>query len=154
MANTAIVNGIQAFFKEQNWKYDYFEEEGMFQSAVGLTEETGVMIHAIVGEAAFTVMVAADLAMDSAHYDEFRALINDVNARLLLGTLVLDVDEGILYFRIGQNCVGQTPSAEIIEDSFMYPISFMDENYETFKALFAGQIDADRALTEMFEQNA
>lgn len=154
MANLEITTAVKAFFEKQNWKYDYFEEEGMFQSAVGLTEETGVMIHAIVGESAFTVMVAADLHPDPAHYDEFRALINDVNARILLGTLVLDADEGILYFRVGQICAAQIPSAEIVQDSFMYPIDFMDENYEIFEALFAGQIDADKALEEMFGQNA
>lgn len=152
MTNIAMIGEIKKFFETQNWKYDYFEEEGMFQSAVGLTEDTGVMIHAIAGNAAFTVMVAAELTAQQEYYNEIRKFVNDVNARMLLGGLVLDCDEGILYFRVGQNCVNQAPNAQIVEDAFMYPISFMDENYETFAGLFAGKLSAQQALEKMFDE--
>lgn len=151
MVRTAMINTIKKFFETQNWKYDFFEEEGMFQSAVALTEETGVMIHAIVGEAVFTVMAAADLELPAKRYDEISAFVNDVNTRLLLGCLVFEREERILYFRVGQNCVNQAPNAQIVEDAFMYPISFMDENYEAFAQLFAGRLSAQQALEKMFD---
>lgn len=152
--NDAIIAAIKKFFENQNWKYDYFEEEGMFQSAVALTEETGVMIHAIVGQNAFTVMVAAELNTDAEAYHEIRAFINDVNARLLLGGLVLDCDEGILYFRVGQNCMNQTPNESIVEDAFLYPITFMDENFETLAGIMQGDLSAQQALEQLFAEEA
>ena len=150
MVRTAIINAVKQFFDSQNWKYDFFEEEGMFQTAVGLTEESGVMIHAIVGESTLTVMTAAELNAPEKLYPEITAFVNDVNTRLLLGGLVFESEEGILYFRLGQNCVNQAPNAQIVEDAFMYPISFMDENLDTFAQLFAGKISAQAALERMF----
>lgn len=151
MVRTAIINAVRHFFDAQNWKYDFFEEDGMFQTAIGLAEDSGVMIHAIVGEATLSVMTAAELDAPQALYHEITAFVNDVNARLLLGCLVFDVSEGILFFRVGQNCVNQAPNTQIVEDAFMYPISFMDENFNTFAQLFTGKLSAQQALEKMFD---
>ncbi len=150
MANTELVSVVKAFFDEQEWKYDYFEQEGLFQSAVTLTEDTSAMIHVIVGSSAYTVMVAPVLNAAPQDADEIRNFINEINARVLLGGLVFDASEGVLYFRVGQICAGQLPSAETVQDSFMYPIDFVDENYALFEQVFAGTLTAADALNTMF----
>lgn len=150
MANSELVNVVKAFFDKQEWKYDYFEQEGLFQSAVALTEDTSAMIHVIVGSSAYTVMVAPILNAAPQDADEIRNFINEINARVLLGGLVFDASEGVLYFRVGQICAGQLPSAETVQDSFMYPIDFVDENYALFEQVFAGTLTAADALNTMF----
>ena len=145
-----IAAGVKQFFEAQEWTYDYYEEDGVFQTAVALGEGNGVMIHAIAGEAAITVMVTSDVAFAPEQSDAARAFVNAVNERLLLGALVLDSEMGVLYFRVGQNCLNQAPNAQIMEDIFMYPISFIDENYKTFADFAAGTISAEEALNQLF----
>lgn len=150
MANMELVNVVKAFFDGQEWKYDYFEEEGLFQSAVALSETTSAMIHVIVGKSAYTIMIAPMLDAAAQDANEIRYFINEINARIMLGGLVYDASEGVLYFRVGQICAGQLPSAETVQDSFMYPIDFVDENYDLFEALFSGKMTAADALNAMF----
>lgn len=151
MIKNAIITGIQKYFESQDWKYDFYEEDDVFQTAVALEGGSGVMIHALVGDSAFTVMVSTDIAFTPEVFDAARLFVNAVNERLLLGTLVIDEEEGILFFRVGQNCGSTAPDAQIIEDAFAYPISFVDENYNTFAALAAGEISAADALIKIFE---
>ncbi len=143
---------IKDFFDAQKWQYDYFEEDGVFQSGVQLNENTGLMLHAIIGEAAFTVTAASDIEVNSENYVEVAAFINEINARLLLGCLVLDSETGVLFFRVGQNCIDQVPTKNIVEDAFMYPISFMDENYAAIAGFLNGSLSAGDALAKVFAQ--
>lgn len=150
MANMKLADMIKQFFESQEWKYDFMEEEGVFQSAVGLTEDTAAMIHVIVGESAYTVMIAPMLPEPVQNVDEIRNFINDLNARLMVGGLVFDTSEGVLFFRVSQICAGQLPSAETVTESFTYPIDFVGENFDIFAKLFDGTMNADAALNAMF----
>jgi hypothetical protein len=144
--NITITDAIRHFFEEHDWQYEFHEEEGFFESGLQLDSELGgAMIHAVAGPEAFTVMIAPDIAVEEALFDDVREFINGVNARLMLGCLVLDTQESILFFRMGQNCIGQIPSSQIVEDAFMYPISFLEEIGDTLAALLTGKISAAEA---------
>ena len=149
-----IAAKVKEFFDAQKWQYDYFEEDNVFQSGVQLNENSGLMIHAIIGEAAFTVTAASDLEIKPENYMEAAAFLNEINARLLLGCLVLDSETGVLFFRVGQNCIDQAPTTNVVEDAFMYPISFMDENYAAIAGFLSGSLSAGEALEQVFAQEA
>ncbi len=147
-----ITSMIKDFFDTQKWQYDFFEEDGVFQSGVQLNENTGLMLHAIIGEAAFTVMAASDVEVNAENYVEVAAFVNEINARLLLGCLVLDSETGVLFFRVGQNCIDYAPTKKVVEDAFMYPISFMDDHYEAIAGFLNGSLSAGDALEKIFAQ--
>lgn len=150
---TQIAAAVRSFFEDQNWQYNYSEEDGLFESGVQLdTEPGGAMIHAVVGKAAFTVMVAPELIVEEECFDDLKDFTTLVNARLMLGCLVLDCEEHVLYFRVGQNCAGQVPNAEIVEDAFMYPISFMEDICPILLELLARTISPEDAADSVFEQ--
>ncbi len=149
-----IVTKVKEFFDSQKWHYDYFEEDCVFQSGVQINETSGLMVHAIIGEAAFTVTAASDVEVNPENYVEAAAFLNEINARLLLGCLVLDSETGVLFFRVGQNCIDQAPTAKVVEDAFMYPISFMDENYAAIAGFLSGSLSAGEALEQVFAQEA
>lgn len=143
---------VKEFLEGQKWMYDFYEEENVFQTGVQFNETNGLMIHAIIGEGAFTVTAASDVEVNPENYVEVAAFINEVNARLLLGCLVLDSETGVLFFRVGQNCIDQVPTDAIVQDAFMYPISFMDENYAAIAGFLDGSLSAGEALAQLFAQ--
>ncbi len=141
---------VEQFFASQKWTYQFLEEEGFFESGVQLTEEHAAIIHAACGKAAMTVTVALDLSVPDEQLDAVRRFANLVNSILMMGGLILDEEEHLLYFRVGQNCAGQLPTAEIVEDLFFYPISFMDDLLPVLSALLAGTVSYEEAALQLF----
>ncbi len=146
-----ITEQIVSFFNSQDWQYNYSEENGLFESGVQLDNEPGgAMIHAIVGNGAFTVMVAPELVIEEDAFDDVKDFITAANARLMIGCLVLDCEEHVLYFRVGQNCAGQIPNETIVEDAFMFPITFIDDLCPVLLELLAGTISPEDAVEQVF----
>ncbi|MBE6826126.1 MAG: hypothetical protein IJN11_06550 [Oscillospiraceae bacterium] len=149
-----IADIIVRFFDNQEWQYNYSEENGLFESGVQLDNEPGgAMIHCIVGGGAFTVMVAPEIAIEEDAFDDVKDFITAANARLMIGCLVLDCEEHVLYFRVGQNCAGLLPNDTIVEDAFMFPITFIDELCPVLLELLAGTISPEDALAQVFSDD-
>lgn len=150
---TQIAAAVRSFFEDQGWQYNYSEEDGLFESGVQLDHEPGgAMIHAVIGKSAFTVMIAPELVIEEECFDDVKDFITDVNARLMLGGLVLDCEEHVLYFRVGQNCTGQAPNAAIVEDAFLYPISFVEDICPILLELLAGSLSPEEAAEQVFDR--
>ena len=142
---TSTAEAIRWFFEDNNWTYEE-DEEGFFES--GLRMETAIeniMIHAVAGERAFTVMIAPELEMDASHHAAMLEYVNLVNGGLMVGGLVLDKEENTMYFRMGQICGEEMPAKQTITDAFLYPLSFFETAGEAILSLLAGEMDPIQA---------
>lgn len=152
MAFTSTEEAVRWFFETNNWTYEE-DEEGFFECGLKLDSVIEcVRIRAFTGTNALTVMIAPELELKQEKLPELLQYVNLVNGGLMVGCLVLDEEEGVLYFRMGQICTDAMPTEQMMVDFFMYPVSFIDYAGKALMGLLDGSLDPVQAAYQSLSE--
>ncbi len=152
-----ITKLIRDYLNELEWEFECTQEgEVYFDTGVGLeNNEAGAAIYIVVGKRAYTVMVAPVFEEFSEEQGEdIKDFITAVNAKMLLGTLVFNAPESILYVQVSQMCSGQLPDHETLEDSLMLPITIADDLVPALRMMLEGRISPEEAAMRFLTADA
>lgn len=146
-----IAERIELFFENKKWKYDYKDEDGAFR--IGMRIDGCRIDHldlfVIVHKKAFSTYARYPSQVD--HTDasllvRMTEFVCRVNCGLKQGSLVFNLNDGRLYFRVYTDCENTIVSDEVIENSiscaaimlenFSYGISgLMNQDITAFEAV-------------------
>lgn len=150
-----LVNEIQGFLLDDDWKFDFDDERGIFRFGVNIS---GKMKHVnyflSVREDSYTVYaispISAD-AEDKAIMSSMAEFICRANYGLRNGSFELDMRDGEIRYKVFVDCDGVFPSKEVIRGSIIVP-AMMFERYSKgiLDVIFMG-VSAEDAIAQCEE---
>ncbi len=148
----AITEAIKDYLAKLKWEYEFAEDgDAYFETGTELeNSENGVLIRIVAGSRAYTVMAVPVLEEELTleQMENVMKFLTIVNAHMLMGTLVLNAEERLLYVQLCQLCSGQIPDEETLEDSLMLPIAIADDLMPLLTQMCAGQLDPEEAAAQ------
>ena len=127
-----IVELIRNFLIEDDWKFEFDDEKGIFRFGVGIDSKLKHLRYFIpVKSDSFVVYAISPIEADSddeAVMKEMADFICRANYGLRNGNFELDMTDGEVRYKIYVDCDGITPSEEIIKGSIIIP-SLMFDRY-------------------------
>lgn len=127
-----IVEVIRNFLVEDDWKFEFDDERGVFHFGVGISGKLKNLRYVIhVRNDAYTVYAFSPIDADPDEKNIMKELCEFIcraNYGLRNGNFEIDVTDGELRYKIFVDCDGVTPSEEVIKGSIIIP-SVMFERY-------------------------
>ena len=127
-----IVSEIRGFLLDDDWKFDFDEERGIFRFGVNID---GKMKHVNyfmpVRDDSYTVYAISPISGDSDDPQMMNALAEFMcraNYGLRNGNFELDMRDGEIRYKVFVDCDGVIPSREVIKGSIIIP-AMMFERY-------------------------
>lgn len=125
-----IANAIETYLKNEEWKYNYDEEDEIFDFGVAIDSPMRCLDYIIeLKDEAYVVYAIAPLGIN--HKDEkmvnsMAKLLCQLNLKIKNGNFELDVRDGELRFKSFVDCSGVTPTQEMIEHSIDCPSAIFE----------------------------
>ncbi len=127
-----IAGRINKFLSEENWKYDFNKEDGLFRFGVNIKSKLkSLRCFILVREDAYSVYAVSPINADnndSSVMAEMAVFICRANYGLRNGNFDFDVKDGEIRYKVYVDCEGVMPSDSIIRTSIFIP-SLMFERY-------------------------
>ena len=125
-----IVDVIRGFLVDDDWKFDFDEERGIFRFGVGIESKIKHLRYFIsVKEDAYIVYAISPIEADSDDSGVMKELADFIcraNYGLRNGNFELDMTDGELRYKTFVDCDGITPSEEIVKGSIIIPSVMFD----------------------------
>ena len=127
-----LANGVKAFLDEDDWKYSFDKEKGMFRFGLKIKSRLSQIQYMVrVHEKHITFYGIAPVSPD--HEDEkmmgqMAEFICKANYGLKNGCFEMDYNDGEIRYKSYVDCDGIIPSQKVIENS-IYCIANMYETY-------------------------
>ena len=144
-----IANAIHHHLKDNDFKYQFDADRGVFNFLVGITGKAKTLIyHIYVSEHGFTSNARFPLgpsSSDEACMNTMARFLHRVNYALRNGNFELDMDDGEINYKVHCSCRGLVaPSDEMIAESITCPNAMFDK-YEAgiMGILFSGMSDQE-----------
>lgn len=123
--NLAIAQAIDGFLTEDEWKYDFNRDRGVFRFGVNIEGRMKEVRYTIgVNSDSFVVYASYPLGGDPEDKDLMARLcefITRANYGMKWGCFEMDWDDGEIRFKVFVDCEGSLPSREIIKNSVVCP---------------------------------
>lgn len=127
-----IVAVIRSFLIEDDWKFSFDDERGVFSFELGITSKLNSLKYIIpVKSDSFLVYARAPIKADTDDDEvmhEMAEFICRANYGLRNGNFEFDLSDGELGYKVFVDCDGITPSEAIIRKSVLIP-SLMFDRY-------------------------
>ena len=143
-----LVSEIRGFLLDDDWKFDFDEEKGIFRFGVNID---GKMKHVNyfmpVRDDSYTVYAISPVSGDPEDPLTMAAIADFVcraNYGLRNGNFEVDMTDGEIRYKVFVDCDGIVPSREIIRGSIIIP-AMMFERYSPglLDVIFKGESAAD-----------
>ena len=125
-----IVDVIRTFLVDDDWKFEFDDERGIFRFGVAIESKLKNLRYFIpVREDAYTVYAICQIEADSDDKDimkEMAEFICRANYGLRNGNFELDMTDGEIRYKVFVDCDGITPSEEIVKGSIIIPSVMFD----------------------------
>ncbi|MBQ6972877.1 MAG: hypothetical protein IJP86_11065 [Synergistaceae bacterium] len=125
-----IVEAIRTFLVEDDWKFDFDEERGVFSFGLGITSKLKSLRYIIpVKRDSFLVYARAPLEADTDDNDVIREMAQFIcraNYGLKSGNFEFDVTDGELGYKVFVDCDDNIPSEDLIKKSILIPSVMFD----------------------------
>ena len=147
-----IVDEIRGFLIDDDWKFDFDDEKGIFRFGVNIG---GKMKHVNyflpVRDDSYTVYAISPINGDSDDPRVMNGLAEFVcraNYGLRNGNFELDMRDGEVRYKVFVNCEGLLPSRDIVRESIIIP-AMMFERYSpgVLDVIFKG-VSAAEAISQ------
>ena len=136
--SVTIENAIRSFLNEENWKFAFDEEEGLFGFGLSLSSKIRKINYIIdVSENRYIVYAVAPIGADKDDKKRMAAMaefVCRVNCGLKNGNFEFDMNDGEVRFKCFVDCEGITPSKEMVQNSILCPAAM-------FKRYGSGIVD-------------
>lgn len=138
-----IVDTIRGFLVDDDWKFEFDEERGVFIFGVGIESKLKHLRYFVhVTDDSYVVYAVSPIDADSddkAIMKEMSDFICRANYGLKRGNFELDMTDGEVRYKIFVDCDGSTPSEELVKSSLIIP-SLMFDRYAAgmLDIMFAG----------------
>ena len=127
-----IVNSIRGFLIDDDWKYTFDEEKGIFRFNLGFPRKVKkisflIMVH----EGSYTVYAVSPIGVeenDAKMMAEMAEFVCRANYGLRNGNFELDVEDGQIRYKSFVNCKGIIPSRAVVSNS-VYVTAGMFKRY-------------------------
>ncbi len=125
-----IVEVIRSFLIDDDWKFDFDDERGIFRFGVAIESKLKNLRYFIpVREDAYTVYAICQIEADSDDKDimkEMAEFICRANYGLRNGNFELDMSDGEIRYKTYVDCDGVIPSEEVVKGSIIIPAMMFD----------------------------
>lgn len=125
-----IVEVIRSFLIDDDWKFDFDDERGIFRFGVAIESKLKNLRYFIpVREDAYTVYAISPIEADSDDKDimkEMAEFICRANYGLRNGNFELDMSDGEIRYKTYVDCDGVIPSEEVVKGSIIIPAMMFD----------------------------
>ncbi|MBQ3402652.1 MAG: hypothetical protein IJG65_04675 [Synergistaceae bacterium] len=125
-----IVEVIRNFLIEDDWKFEFDEERGIFRFGVAIESKLKHLRYFVpVRSDAYTVYAISPIEADSDDKDVIREMAEFIcraNYGLRNGNFELDVTDGEIRYKTFVDCDGIIPTEEIIKGSIIIPSVMFD----------------------------
>ena len=125
---SAAVAAVRSYIEEHEWKYDFYEEDNVFELRVALDAKlTDFRILIFLNEDddgschTITSFGAADIKADEGCMTQMSEYLHRANYGTTYGCFELDPDDGDIRFRHSVSCRDGVPVAYALEDLISAP---------------------------------
>ena len=143
-----IVDEIRGFLIDDDWKFDFDDEKGIFRFGVNISGKMKHVNYFVpVRDDSYTVYAISPINGDVDDQQVMNGLAEvtcRANYGLRNGNFELDMRDGEVRYKIFVDCDGQLPSREIVRGSIVIP-AMMFERYSPgiLDVIFKGMSAAD-----------
>ncbi len=125
-----ITEAIRNFLDEDDWKYEFDEERGIFRFGVGIESKLKHLRYFIpVRDDSYVVYAISPIdadSDDSSVMKEMAEFVCRANYGLRNGNFELDMSDGELRYKVFVDCDGITLSDEVVKGSIIIPSVMFD----------------------------
>lgn len=150
--NLAIAQAIDGFLTEDEWKYDFDRDRGVFRFGVSIEGRMKQVRYTIgVSSDSFVVYASYPLGGDPEDKDLMARLcefITRANYGMKWGCFEMDWDDGEIRFKVFVDCEGILPSREIIMNSVVSPGMICNRYADGFIDVIFREADAEKAVAK------
>lgn len=125
--NTDIANEIHSFLEDDNWKFSFDDNRGIFRFTLGLRTKMKKIDYIVdVKETDYFVYAISPMSADEndpQQMKEIAEFICRANYNLTNGNFELDFNDGEIRYKCYHNCEDGAPSHKTIHDTIYFPAS-------------------------------
>lgn len=145
----AINQAIENFFREDDWKYQPIDENGIIKSGITLSSKLKrATIHVNVLENGFYVNVSPDLSADEDSRAAVAEFITRANYGLGHGNFEMDYRDGEIRYKTTMYCGDQIPTFDQIKFLFYANIMTLDRYGNALAKVLFGMATPEEAIQE------
>lgn len=127
-----IANAVNQFLVDDDWKFSFDEERGLFKFGISLKSKLKSVDYIIdIKEQSYLVYTVSPIGATADNREEMATMaefLNRANYGLRNGNFELDMDDGEIRYKCFVDCENRIPSKDIVENSIYCP-PFMFERY-------------------------
>lgn len=152
MTHHTIPDVVEAFFKQENWKFERFDD--WFESNIMLHEDVRAMIQISTGEDGLVIMTALDSTVPEEAGNVVMTFMNAMNMSLPMGCLYLDTNEMLPVFRLGNLFGKALPDEEEIAERIYLCLDILDRTAGVLNGLVGHNMTVEEAVASVLEEDA
>lgn len=149
--STAIADSINAFLKEDEWRFNFDSEHGRFIFNLGLSCKLKSVRYIVdVREKDYLIYVFSPLGPDkgdAATMKRTAEFLTRANYGLVFGNFEMDMHDGEIRYKTFVPCGGEAPCADVIRRSIYVPASMLDRYGDGLLKVLYSDIDPEKACS-------
>lgn len=149
--STAIADSINAFLKEDEWRFDFDSERGRFIFNLGLSCKLKSVRYIVdVRERDYLIYVFSPLGPDkgdAATMKRTAEFLTRANYGLVFGNFEMDMHDGEIRYKTFVPCGGEAPCADVIRRSIYVPAMMLDRYGDGLLKVLYSDIDPEKACS-------
>ena len=148
--STAIADSINAFLKEDEWRFDFDSERGRFIFNLGLSCKLKSVRYIVdVREKDYLIYVFSPLGPDkgdAATMKRTAEFLTRANYGLVFGNFEMDMHDGEIRYKTFVPCGGEAPCADVIRRSIYVPAMMLDRYGDGLLKVLYSEIYPEKAF--------
>lgn len=154
MTRRLMIERIQQFFDEGDWKYQYNEKRAVFRVIVKMNSPIGMLrIAILVKETYYLVYATFGTTADESQRQRVGEYLHRANLGLINGNFEFSFEDGEIRYKTYVNFSGDDTelSYDVIEDSIVIPIAMFNLYGKNLIRLMLGESDPKTLIDEVRE---
>lgn len=151
--NISIASAINSFLKNDDWKFSFDEDKGVFTFNLSLNcKLQKISYRIIVLEGSYTVYTTVALGAKDV-LPQMAEFVCRANYGLRHGNFELDFRDGEIRYKCFIPCKNMIPNADIIKDSIYVPAAMMEKYGNGIAAVSFGMMTPEEAVNASEKEN-
>ena len=140
MYSRQLANVVENFFINDDWRYKFDQEKGVFTVGVNLKcKLKECKIYVEIGEEFIRAVATINVSADEENLAAVAEYITRANYGLNHGNFELDFRDGEVRYKLSVNCKGgAVPTAEVVKDTVIIPALMLDRYGDGLLAVLFG----------------
>lgn len=131
-----IAQTVENFLKVDEWKFDFDEEFGVFESGVMVKNAIEFApIYIFIRDNNFTVYMDLGIQVPKRKRTKIATEAMRLNCGMILGGFEMDLERGTLRYKCTVDCEGALPCFDVIRNSIYTGVLMLTEHGEDLIAL-------------------